>query len=127
MHVLAKFIYDKNVDIHVRSACGRRCGDSHVNRAHMHVKRMQAAKGPPTTPTRRCPWRPCHRLAPETVAFVLLRSQRLPSPPPRRQVRLARRVHREREALALALFSSAHRAQGVHERPVAATRSAGRW
>ena len=46
MHVLAKFIYDKNVDIHVRSACGRRCGDSHVNLAHMHVKRMQDIAAP---------------------------------------------------------------------------------
>ena len=97
-----------------------------VNALPMHVERMHAERSVVSVPDQVLPRRPCLRLAPETAALVLLPSQRHPPPPLRRQVRLARRGSREREALAMALSASAQRLPGMCERPAAAARGAGR-
>ena len=87
---------------------------------------MHADRSLASDPDQVLPRRPCLRLAPETAALVPLPSQRHPPPPLSRQVRLARRGSKEREALALALSASAQRLPGMCERPAAAARGAGR-
>ena len=122
-----RHMHVKNIDIYECWASRPHTRHMDVNPVRMHVKRMHAERSVASDPDQVLSWRPCLRLAPETAPLVLLPSQRHPPPPPiRRQVRLARRGSREREALALALSASAQRLPGMCERPAAAARGAGR-
>ena len=121
-----RHMHVKNIDIYEYWASRPHTRHMDVNPVRMHVKRMHAERSVASDPDQVLSWRPCLRLAPETAPLVLLPSQRHPPPPLRRQVRLARRGSREREALALALSASAQRLPGMCERPAAAARGAER-